>query len=190
MTLRTWNILAFAALCNPSDSWTSILFSHFSTFSFTYNVSLRGFGISGTNAPETAQADINYAFNAIKLWLLLALKKFRLKGVSPNKEKDPAVLEDNEDAATRMVWNELWPSFALLVDSFEPEARTVSRVVCSSSMGDDTNLKIATGRTDMVLSRGPYPVRAPIALRYCARGFVTYCIIKSLAEVDSRRRRN
>jgi hypothetical protein len=124
--VRTWNILAFAALSNPSDSWTSILFSHFSTFSFTYNFSLRGFRTSGTSSPENAQADINHAFDAMKLWLLLALKKFRLKGVSPSKERDPVVLEDNENAATRMVWNELWPSFALLVDSFEPEARTVS----------------------------------------------------------------
>jgi hypothetical protein len=131
LTVRTWNILAFAALSNPTDSWANILFAHFSTFSFVYNVSLRSFGSSGTSAPETAQADINHAFSAIKLWLLLALKKFRLKGVSPAKEKEPLILEDNEDAATRMVWNELWPSFALLVDSFKPEVRTVSRVTSS-----------------------------------------------------------
>lgn len=54
---------------------------------------------------------------------MLALKKFRLKGVSPAKERDPIVLEDNEDAATRMVWNELWPGFALLVDYFNPQVR-------------------------------------------------------------------
>jgi hypothetical protein len=133
LTLRTWNILAFAALSNSSNSWTSILFAHFSTFSLAYNVSLRGFGSSGTGPPETAQADINYAYNAIKLWILLALKNFRLKGLSPAREREPVVLEDNEDAATRMVWNELWPSFALLVDSFDPEARTVSRITCQST---------------------------------------------------------
>jgi hypothetical protein len=132
MTVRTWNILAFAALSNPSHLWTSILFAHFTTFSFAYNVSLRGFGSSGTSPPETAQADINHAFSAIKLWLLLALKKFRLKGVSPGKERDPVVLEDNEDAATRMVWNELWPTFALLVDSFEPEAQTVRKATSTT----------------------------------------------------------
>jgi len=136
LTVRTWNILAFAALSHPMDAWASILFAHFSTFSFAYNGSLRAFGNSGTSPPETAQADINHAFSAIKLWLLLALKRFRLKGVSPSKEKDPTVLEDNEDAATRMIWNELWPSFALLVDSFEPEARTSLAALTWSSVAD------------------------------------------------------
>jgi len=46
------------------------------------------------------------------------------------------VLEDNEDAATRMVWNELWPSFALLVDSFDPEARTSLATLTWSSVAD------------------------------------------------------
>lgn len=124
LSVRTWNILAFAALSHPSNAWTSILFAHFPTFSLAYNTSLRSFGKAGTTLPETAQADINHAYSAIKLWLMLALKKFRLQGVSPGKDKDPTVLEDNEDAATRMIWNELWPPFALLVNFFDPTART------------------------------------------------------------------
>lgn len=85
-----------------------------------YNTSLRSFGKAGTTLPETAQADINHAYSAIKLWLMLALKKFRLQGLSPGNDKSPVALEDNEDAATRMIWNELWPPFTLLVDYFKP----------------------------------------------------------------------
>lgn len=121
--------MVFAALSNPSDAWASILFAHFSTFSFAYNVSLRGFAKAGTSLTETAQADINHAYCAIKLWLMLALKKFRLQGLSPGKERDPVVLEDNEDAATRMIWNELIPPVLLLVDFFDPKARTPEVVV-------------------------------------------------------------
>lgn len=65
---------------------------------------------------------------------MLALKKFRLKGVSPAREKDPAVLEDNEDAATRMVWNELWPPFALLVDFFDPDIRVPDTAVSTAQL--------------------------------------------------------
>jgi len=70
------------------------------------------------------------------LWILLALKNFRLQGVSIKKEKDPVVLEDNEDAATRMVWNELWPSFAMLVDFFESQPRTSLAALTWSSVAD------------------------------------------------------
>lgn len=129
LSVRTWNVLAFAALSNPSDAWASTLFAHFSTFSLSYNICLRPFGSPSSNPPEAAQTDINHAYSAVKLWLLLALKKFRLKGVSVNKEKDPVVLEDNEDAATRLVWNELWPPFALLVNFFEAEPQTSERSV-------------------------------------------------------------
>lgn len=73
--------------------------------------------------------DINHAYNAIKLWILLALKKFRLQGISVGREKDPVVLEDNEDAATRMIWNELWPAFALVVTFFESENRVMETAV-------------------------------------------------------------
>jgi len=148
LTVRTWNILAFAALSNPLNSWTSILFAHFSTFSFAYNVSLRGFASFRTNPPETAQADINYAYNAIKLWILLALKNFRLKGVAVDVERDPVVLVDNENAAIRMVWNELWPPFALLADSFEPEPRTSLAALTWSSVAD-LFLFVRQSRSDM-----------------------------------------
>ncbi|KAF7976726.1 hypothetical protein HWV62_5909 [Athelia sp. TMB] len=121
LSIRAWNMLAFAALSNPSPTWASILLAHFSTFSLAYNSTLRVFGNPVNNPAETAQADINHAYNAIKLWLLLALKKFRLRGVSLGRERDPVVLDDNEDAATRMIWNELWPAFSLIVTFFESE---------------------------------------------------------------------
>lgn len=122
-------MLAFAALSNHSAAWASILLAHFSTFSQVYNSSLRTFANPASNPPDTAQADINHAYNAIKLWILLALKKFRLQGVSFGREKDPAVLEDDEDAATRMIWNELWPAFALVVTFFESEIRVMETAV-------------------------------------------------------------
>ena len=64
--------------------------------------------------------------------MMLALKKFRLKGVSLATEGDPIIHEDNEDATTRMVWNELWPAFALLVDYFDPQVRAPDSSVKSS----------------------------------------------------------
>lgn len=95
-------------------------------------MSLRSFGDADVPPSETAQADINHAYNAIKLWLMLALKRFRLRGLLPAKERDPIILEDNEDAAMRMVWNELWPAFSLLVDYFDPQVRAPDSSVRSN----------------------------------------------------------
>ena len=54
--------------------------------------------------PETAAADIEYAYLAMKSWLLLLYK------ISSGKE-----MADPRDGLTQKIWNELWPPFESLV---------------------------------------------------------------------------
>ncbi|KAG6900874.1 hypothetical protein C0993_009992 [Termitomyces sp. T159_Od127] len=55
---------------------------------------------------ETALIDLNYAYIAIKLWILLAFKVTESSCVA-------------KDFQTWAVWNELWPPFEGLIDQFE-----------------------------------------------------------------------
>ncbi|KAG6879986.1 hypothetical protein C0992_008579 [Termitomyces sp. T32_za158] len=55
---------------------------------------------------ESALIDLNYAYIAIKLWILLASKVSESGGVG-------------KDLQTLAVWNELWPPFEGLIDQFE-----------------------------------------------------------------------
>ncbi|PBK96908.1 hypothetical protein ARMGADRAFT_1010439 [Armillaria gallica] len=109
MTIRAWNVLILAALMDPSENWITLMYMQLPTFSSAYQATLRGYLQAGTSPPESAITDINHAYVAIKLWLMLAQKR--------------ATKEDEGSISPFMVWNELWPPFESLVNVFEAEVQ-------------------------------------------------------------------
>ncbi len=94
---------------DPSENWITLMYMQLPTFSSAYQATLRGYLQAGTSPPESAITDINHAYVAIKLWLMLAQKR--------------AVKEDEGSISAFMVWNELWPPFESLVNVFEAEVQ-------------------------------------------------------------------
>jgi hypothetical protein len=115
------------ALSNPSETWGSILFAQLSTFSLAHYNSLRLYVQLGTNITESATIDINHAFIAIKLWMMLARK---MSG-------QPSEMTIDIENAEIAVWNELWPIFESLMNVFEMEAEAGSSSVhCFDSLDE------------------------------------------------------
>jgi hypothetical protein len=71
----------------------------------------------GNNIPESATTDVNHAFIAIKLWMMLARK------VGPNHPSEMITDVRNPEIA---VWNEIWPIFESLMNVLEMEAQAGS----------------------------------------------------------------
>ncbi|KAK0210802.1 hypothetical protein DFS33DRAFT_1251098 [Desarmillaria ectypa] len=109
MTVRAWNVLVLSALMDPSENWITLMYMQLPTFSSAYQATLRGYLQACPSPPESAITDINHAYVAIKLWLMLAQKR--------------AVKEDEGSISAFMVWNELWPPFESLVNVFEAEVQ-------------------------------------------------------------------
>ncbi|KAK0197058.1 hypothetical protein F5146DRAFT_1099379 [Armillaria mellea] len=109
MTIRAWNMLILAALMDPSENWITLVYMQLPTFSAAYQATLRGYLQAGTSPPDSAITDINHAYVAIKLWLMLAQKR--------------AAKEEEGSISAFAVWNELWPPFESLVNVFEAEVQ-------------------------------------------------------------------
>ncbi|TBU65728.1 hypothetical protein BD310DRAFT_803111 [Dichomitus squalens] len=140
ITVRVWNILSLAALSRSSGASAALLFEHFSTFTLAYTTSLLPYQtvhmLDSPEAQDRAHADISTAYASIKLWLLLARK-----AASGHPSHDASgTLQDGEGLAAKMVWNELWPPFEMVVVAFETDSRSgnVSPVASSiwTSVGD------------------------------------------------------
>ncbi|KAG5645223.1 hypothetical protein DXG03_006640 [Asterophora parasitica] len=108
LKVRSWSILAVAALLEPKESWYNALFAQLPSFSYAYHGSLRAYS-QGANS-QVSMVEINHAYVAIKLWILLAYKALE----SNNIDRDSQVFS---------VWNELWPPFEGLINQFEADSR-------------------------------------------------------------------
>ncbi|KAF5380960.1 hypothetical protein D9615_003973 [Tricholomella constricta] len=123
LKVRSWSILAVAALLETKENWYTALFAQLPGFSYAHHGALRVYA-QGTNPPDYSIIDINHAYIAIKLWILLA---YKVSG-SSNIERD---------SQTSSVWNELWPPFEALIHQFEVDTRgaqylTLGTLVLSS----------------------------------------------------------
>lgn len=130
MVVRIWNILLLEALQKSSlKNVASQLFAHLPSFSVAYHTSLRGhinpLGIS----QELFSFDINQAYIAIKLWLLLSVRasetQFDEHGLHITSEN-----QVTEDRNASSVWNELWPAFENLIVISEVDAEMSDVTVC------------------------------------------------------------
>jgi hypothetical protein len=155
-----------AALSETTDSWGVILFRYFHNFCFAYSSSIRSYVQSGTIL-ESAAADINHAYAAIKLWLLLAQKN----GHQVNYGLPHAELTGrgpNINLATLWIWNELWPHFESLVNILEVDAQagnvsvSLSYSVCV--MIDRLASTVALSNAYMVVCGEPVRLCSTIAL--------------------------
>ncbi|KAK7054868.1 hypothetical protein VNI00_003331 [Paramarasmius palmivorus] len=109
MNVRGWNILLLAALKEESLQWMDLMCSLLGAFTTAHHTALRNHTQSHGIITEAAILDINHAYIAIKLWLILAQHKLKEVGTS-------------NDVAFR-VWDTLWPPFEALVNVFEAEAQ-------------------------------------------------------------------
>ncbi|KIY43409.1 hypothetical protein FISHEDRAFT_10379, partial [Fistulina hepatica ATCC 64428] len=117
-TVRTWNILLLAGLLDKTESYITLLFAHLSSFAMIHHATLRVYLQAGTNPSDAAITDINHAYVAIKLWIMLAMKK--------------SVREETGNEVAMMVWNELWPPFENVVRVFEAQVQSGLSVTLSS----------------------------------------------------------
>ncbi|KAL4074405.1 hypothetical protein V8B97DRAFT_1868478 [Scleroderma yunnanense] len=104
--IRMWIVLLLAALTGPSTSKHGVLMlSQFDYFLSPYTKTLGMYVQEHVPPPETAAADIEYAYLAMKSWLLLLHK------LSIDK-----VAIDSQGELTRKIWNELWPPFESILN--------------------------------------------------------------------------
>ncbi|KAL0071388.1 hypothetical protein AAF712_001245 [Marasmius tenuissimus] len=109
MAIRGWSILVLAALMEDSDDWADLILSQLGPLSVAHHAALRSY-IQPTGAiTDSAIADINHAYIAIKIWLILAQRKSAKVGAG-------------NDVALK-VWDTLWPPFETLVQTFETEVQ-------------------------------------------------------------------
>jgi hypothetical protein len=85
------------------------MFDLLSAFSLIHHTVLRAYTQTAVNAADSATTDINHAYIAIKLWLLLAQRK--------------SVTDNGGNATALMVWNELWPPFEAMIGILEADVQ-------------------------------------------------------------------
>ncbi len=141
MMVRAWNVLILSALQSTSSGPASALLQNLGKFSAPYSMSLRMHVISTSLPIDITAADVNHAYVAIKLWLLLTQKSSR---GNAEKEQGPVITGTaqsprNEDEYAWLVWNELWPAFERLIS------------LCESDGGK----KVASVSSQILLSQRP-----------------------------------
>lgn len=133
--MRAWNALALESLQSGAEGKPAVqLFENFASFSATYHISLRAHTLTLGLSPEMTSSEINQAFIAIKLWLLLSRKCTEEAQAIDNDEMLPLAVYVLEDRNASLVWNELWPPFERLISLSETDAEmgdlTVRRTQC------------------------------------------------------------
>ncbi|KXN89237.1 Protein kinase C delta type [Leucoagaricus sp. SymC.cos] len=109
-SMRAWNILAIVALSEKSETfWVTQLFKQLKAFSRTYFNALWPYIKPVGPVSDSATADINQAYLAIKLWSLIA------------KRSD--ISHRTGGSVYESVWNELWPPFESIVNVLEEEVQ-------------------------------------------------------------------
>ncbi|KAF8636667.1 hypothetical protein AX17_003473 [Amanita inopinata Kibby_2008] len=98
--IRAWNVVVLAALKQPDTTSAAALLSLLKFFSNIQFGALRAYIHSDLAYWDPATTNINHAYIAIKLWILVAEKAASGQG-------------EGETAVSR-VWNELWPPFETL----------------------------------------------------------------------------
>lgn len=100
-----------AALSSNADSsWATQLFKQLRAFSVVYSNSLWPYMRLTGPVPDSATPDINHAYIATKLWLMVAKQSEEARRLG--------------EPVYSSVWNELWPPFESIVSVLEAEAET------------------------------------------------------------------
>lgn len=81
------------------------------------------------NSQDSGAADINRAYVAIKLWLLVIQTADVAQGDTSDMETD---FGNGSDNFAKLIWNELWPPFERIVTLFEAGALNGNAPVSTS----------------------------------------------------------
>lgn len=106
--VRAWNILLLGVLSDSADTHTRVLLPQLNVFTPAYYRCLGTYVLEGTTPSESVVADVEHAFIALKLWLLLA--------------QMPLANPTRESPSVKAIWNELWPPFEALVNLFRADS--------------------------------------------------------------------
>ncbi|KAG1905602.1 uncharacterized protein F5891DRAFT_618804 [Suillus fuscotomentosus] len=106
--VRAWNILLLGVLSDSADTHIRVLLPQLNAFTPAYYKCLGTYVLEGTTPSESAVADVEHAFIALKLWLLLA--------------QMPLANPTRESPSVKVIWNELWPPFEALVNLFKADS--------------------------------------------------------------------
>ncbi|KAG2034905.1 hypothetical protein BDR03DRAFT_900655 [Suillus americanus] len=106
--VRAWNILLLGVLSNSADTHIRMLLPQLNVFTPAYYRCLGTYVLEGTTPSESAVADVEHAFIALKLWLLLA--------------QMPLANLTRDSPSVKAIWNELWPPFEALVNLFKADS--------------------------------------------------------------------
>lgn len=112
-----WNILLLEALQRSTfENVLAQLFAQLQSFSAAYYASLQASHSHFSSFHDVLAFDINHAYIAIKLWLLLSLRVSG-KGLNENEggSSSESEYQFSEDRNASLVWNELWPAFESLI---------------------------------------------------------------------------
>lgn len=85
-----------------------VLLPQLNVFTPAYYRCLGIYVLEGTTPSESVVADVEHAFIALKLWLLLA--------------QTPLANPTRESPSVKTIWNELWPPFEALVNLFKADS--------------------------------------------------------------------
>ncbi|KAJ7219313.1 hypothetical protein GGX14DRAFT_435653 [Mycena pura] len=115
--VRSWNVLVLAVLLDDSGNQMNSMFGLLSVFSMIHHTVLRAYTQS-TVGLDSATTDINHAYIAIKLWLLLAQRK--------------CLTDKGGNVTALIVWNELWPPFEALIGILEADLQLGMSITIAS----------------------------------------------------------
>ncbi|KAG1782540.1 hypothetical protein EV702DRAFT_387062 [Suillus placidus] len=106
--VRAWNILLLGVLSDSADTHIRVLLPQLNVFTSAYYKCLGTYVLEGTTPSESAVADVEHAFIALKLWLLLA--------------QMPLANPMRESPSVKVIWNELWPPLEALANLFKADS--------------------------------------------------------------------
>jgi len=118
-------MLAVAALLEPEEDRVTIVLAQLASFSSAYHTGMRAYAQLEPTVPEPSTGDINHAFIAIKLWILMAQRL-------PTTQR-------TGDPLMSVIWNDLWPPFEGLVRAYEGEARAGRHMVSPNDIRDSSH---------------------------------------------------
>ncbi|KAG8877254.1 hypothetical protein FRB97_003555 [Tulasnella sp. 331] len=163
--VRAWNALALAALNDSGPSSATGLLYNLTSFALSFATSLRPLTAMSIHAPpEEYSFNLNQAFAAIKLWVMLCRKMHNPYAHAIAQDADEltalgkrngSTLEESEESRTeRRVWNELWPPFeGILLPS-----------MAGNGIDDSTSLNLAIWSAFAEIVIFIHQIRSPVAL--------------------------
>jgi len=113
LSISLWNVFLLAALSHESPRPGAILMGQFSTFVIAYREAMAA-SSSAAQGLVNAAANINHCYASVKLWLLLERMLSRDSQLQGGHIPVPR-------AGPFLIWNELWPSFSVLINAHEAE---------------------------------------------------------------------